>query len=167
MISFLLYMIYYILANDVDFFLHVPHCAWCWENNKEPDLLTSKSLLSYRKSSNPEYVTYCHIGSQTVLINKCLLSTNRIISPLHYKIQIGTVPWKHLAEPHSSYSTSLVAQTVKKLPAILETWVWSQGLEDSLEEGMATHCSILARRILMDRGTWQATVPKSWIWLSN
>ena len=33
------------------------------------------------------------------------------------------------------------------------------GLEDPLEEGMATHSSILAWRILMDRGAWWATVP--------
>ena len=40
---------------------------------------------------------------------------------------------------------SLVAQLVKKNPpAIQETWVSSQGGEDPLEEGMATHSSILA-----------------------
>ena len=39
---------------------------------------------------------------------------------------------------------SLVAQTVKNPPAMQETWVWSLGWEDPLEEGMATHCSILA-----------------------
>ena len=43
---------------------------------------------------------------------------------------------------------SLVAQTVKNLPAMLETWVRSLGLEDSLEEEMATHSSILAWRML-------------------
>ena len=43
--------------------------------------------------------------------------------------------------------TSLVAQTVKNLPAIWETWVRFLGWEDSLEEGMATHSSILAWRI--------------------
>ena len=37
---------------------------------------------------------------------------------------------------------SLVAQMVKNLPAMWETWVWSLGWEDSLEEGMATHSSI-------------------------
>ena len=42
---------------------------------------------------------------------------------------------------------SLVAQMVKKLPAIQETWVWSLGLEDSLEKEMATHSNILAWRI--------------------
>ena len=39
---------------------------------------------------------------------------------------------------------SLVLQTVKNLPAIQVTWVWSLGWEDPLEEGMATHYSILA-----------------------
>ena len=53
---------------------------------------------------------------------------------------------------------SLVAQTVKNLPAIWEAWVRSLGWEDPLEEGMATHSSILAQRIPMDRGAWWATV---------
>ena len=41
----------------------------------------------------------------------------------------------------------LVAQTVKGLPAMRETWVQSLGQEDPLEKEMATHCSILAWRI--------------------
>ena len=52
--------------------------------------------------------------------------------------------------------TSLVAQRVKHLPAMQETWVRSPGWEDPPEEDMATHSSILAWRILMDRGAWQA-----------
>ena len=51
----------------------------------------------------------------------------------------------------------LVAQTVKNLPAMWETWIQSLGWEDPLEEGMATYSSILAWRISMDRGAWQAT----------
>ena len=43
---------------------------------------------------------------------------------------------------------SLVAQLVKNLPAMRETWVRSLGWEDPLEKGMATHSSILAWRIL-------------------
>ena len=39
-----------------------------------------------------------------------------------------------------------------------ETQVQSLGGEDSLEEEMATHSSILAWRLSMDRGDWQATV---------
>ena len=42
---------------------------------------------------------------------------------------------------------SLVAQRLKRLPAMWETWVPSLGREDPLEEGMATHSSILAWRI--------------------
>ena len=40
--------------------------------------------------------------------------------------------------------TSLVAQIVKNLPAMQETWVQSLGGEDTLEKGMATHSRILA-----------------------
>ena len=39
-----------------------------------------------------------------------------------------------------------------------ETQVLSLGQEDPLEKGMATHCSILAWRIRMDRGAWWAAV---------
>ena len=46
---------------------------------------------------------------------------------------------------------------VKNLPVMQETWVRSLGWED-LEEGTATHSSILAWRIPMERGAWQATV---------
>ena len=49
-----------------------------------------------------------------------------------------------------------------------ETWVWSLGWEDPLEEGMATSSSILVWRIPMDRGAWRATVygvTKSHTWL--
>ena len=48
------------------------------------------------------------------------------------------------------YWASLVAQTVKNLPALWETWIPSLGGEDPLEEGVATHSSILAWRIPMD-----------------
>ena len=47
---------------------------------------------------------------------------------------------------------------VKNLPAVQETWVQSLGCEESLEEGMTTHSSILAWRIAMDREACQATV---------
>ena len=60
---------------------------------------------------------------------------------------------------------SLVDQTVKNLPAMLETRIQSLGQEDLLEKGRATHSSILAWRIPMDRGAWWAIVywvTKSW-----
>ena len=51
-----------------------------------------------------------------------------------------------------------MAQVVKNPPAMQETQVQSLAGEDPLEEGMATHCSILAWRIPMNRGAWQVTV---------
>ena len=42
---------------------------------------------------------------------------------------------------------SLVAQLVKRLPAMQETQFGSMGWEDPLEEGLVTHSSILAKRI--------------------
>ena len=59
---------------------------------------------------------------------------------------------------------------VKNPPAVQETRVQSLGWEDPLEEGMATRSSILAWRIPMDRGAWQATVhgvAKSWTQLGD
>ena len=53
---------------------------------------------------------------------------------------------------------SLVAQLVKKPPAMQETLIQFLGWEDPLEEGMSTQSSILAWRIPMDREAWGATV---------
>ena len=65
---------------------------------------------------------------------------------------------------------SLVVQMVKNPATMRETWFWSLGWEDSLEEGMATYASILSWRIPMDRGAWRAPVrgvTKSWTQLSD
>ena len=53
---------------------------------------------------------------------------------------------------------SLVAHMVKNPSTMQETWVQSLGGENPLEEGMATHSSILDWRISTDRRTWPATV---------
>ena len=52
---------------------------------------------------------------------------------------------------------SLIALLVKNSPAMQETQVRSLGQEDALEKEMATHSSILAWRIPMDRRAWWAT----------
>ena len=66
-------------------------------------------------------------------------------------------PREEIGYPIQYSLASLVAQMVRNLPAMWKTWVRSLGWEDPLEEGMATHSSILAWRIPMDRGAWQAT----------
>ena len=61
-------------------------------------------------------------------------------------------PEEEIGYPLQYSWASLLVQSVKNLPAIWETWIRSLGWEDLLEEGMATHSSILAWRIPMDRG---------------
>ena len=51
-----------------------------------------------------------------------------------------------------------LAQTVKHLPTMWETWVRSLGREDPLEKKMATHSSISCLENPMDRGVWWTTV---------
>ena len=64
---------------------------------------------------------------------------------------------------------SLVAQLVKGPPAMQETWIQSLGWEDPLEEGMATHFSILAWRIpwTEEPGGLQSVGLQSWTQLSS
>ena len=54
--------------------------------------------------------------------------------------------------------TSLVAQMVKRLSTMWETWVWSLGREDSLEKAMATHASSLPWKSHGRRSLVKATV---------
>ena len=70
----------------------------------------------------------------------------------------GSYPGEGIGYPLQYSWASLVAQVVKNLPAMQETWVQHLGWEDPLEEGMAAHSSILTWRIPMDRGAWLAIV---------
>ena len=59
----------------------------------------------------------------------------------------GESPGEGIGYPLQYSLASLVAQMVKNLPAMWETWVQSLGWEDPLEKGQATHSSIIAWRI--------------------
>ena len=61
--------------------------------------------------------------------------------------ETGTAPWEGISYPLQYSWASLMAQMVKNPPAMWETWVRSLGWEDPMEEGMATHSSILAWRV--------------------
>ena len=61
--------------------------------------------------------------------------------------ELGRSPGEGISYPFQYSWASLVAQTVKNLPAKWETWVQSLDWEDTLEKGIATHSSILALRI--------------------
>ena len=71
---------------------------------------------------------------------------------------LGRSAGEGIGYPLQDSWASLVAQLVKNLPTVRETWIPSLHWEDSLEEGMATNSSILAWRIPMDRGAWRAIV---------
>ena len=58
-------------------------------------------------------------------------------------------PGEGISYPLQYSSVSLVAQLVKNLPAVWETWVRSLGWEDPLKKGTATHSNILVIIILM------------------
>ena len=76
----------------------------------------------------------------------------------------GRSPGEGLGYPLQYSWASLVAQLVKNLPAMQETWVWSLGWEDPLDKGTVTHSSVLAWRI-----PWTVAcgvVLKSWTRLS-
>ena len=70
----------------------------------------------------------------------------------------GRSPGEGVGYPLQYSRASLVAQMVKNPPAVRETWVQSLGWEDPLEDGMATHSSIFAWTISMNRGAWWATI---------
>ena len=65
--------------------------------------------------------------------------------------------------------TTLVAQMVKNLPAMQDTWIRSLGWEDPLEKEMATHSSILAWRIpwTEEPGGLRSMGSQSWTRLSD
>ena len=79
-------------------------------------------------------------------------------------------PGEGIGYPLQYSWASLVAQMVKNPPPVWETPVQSLGYEDPLEEGMASHSSVLTWRIPMGQGASWATVhgvAKSWTCPSN
>ena len=73
----------------------------------------------------------------------------------HFIYKFNNINYKTL---YLTFEASLVAQMVKKLPSMQDTWVRSLGGEDPLEKGMANHSSFLCLENSMDRGVWEATV---------
>ena len=92
------------------------------------------------------------LGSSAVKESACNAGD---LSPIP---ESGRSPGEGIGYPCQYSWAFLVAWVVKNLPATQETWVRFLGWEDPLEEGMANQYSILAWRILMDRGAWWATV---------
>ena len=99
-------------------------------NHSTVSLGSSFCLMPYylpRSSAGKE--SACNAGDLTLIPESGRSTRGGIGCPLQYS-------W-----------ASLVTQLVKNLPAMWETWVWSQGWEDPLEKRTATHSNILAWRI--------------------
>ena len=82
----------------------------------------------------------------------------------------GSSIFSFLRNLHTVFWVPLVAQMIKNLPIIQETWVWFLGQEDPVGEEMATNSSILVWKIPLDREAWWATVHgvgKTRTWLSR
>ena len=86
----------------------------------------------------------------------CILKVLRNYAGIIITLELSMVQaiWKGLTQaskenmlPVGGKGASLVAQTIKHLPAMWETWVLSPGWEDTLEKEMATHSSTLAWKI--------------------
>jgi len=68
-------------------------------------------------------------------------------SSVHGILQARILEWVAISFSKREYNIPLIAQILKNLPAMQETWVQSLSREDSLEKRMATHSSTLAWRI--------------------
>ena len=112
------------------------HNCSCVEENGFQSKNNSMKLGECPKSDDCKRKFYIYIVVQILtLFSAALGSTSNIM--LIFK-------WVWLLKRGLA---SLVAQRVKHLPAVQETWVRSLGWEDPLEKKMATHSSILAWRI--------------------
>ena len=106
-------------------FLEFLKCQWVWTIFKKNP---TKSLVSFAKGlgfpdTSVGKESTCHAGDPS------------------------SIPGEGIGYPLQYSWASLVAQVIKHLPAMRETWVQSLGWEDPQEKGKATHSSILAWRI--------------------
>ena len=125
--------------------------------NQSPPYLFNKTAVETLSSSALHY-QFSQLYSIRPIIMKCRYSYFKIIilNPLPdtdiylfpFSSSLGKVFWSSFF-PFSLFRlwASIVAQSVKNLPAVQETQVWSLGWEDPLEKEMATHSSILAWKI--------------------
>ena len=100
----------------------------------------------------------------TQRLNSDLPHCRQILYQLSHKGRPRILEWvaypfsRGSSQPRNGTRVSCIAegfsQLIKNAPAMQETWVPSLVWEDPLETGMATHFSLLAWRIPMDRGAW-------------
>ena len=77
---------------------------------------------------------------------------------LFSRVRLFATPWTAARQASLSIANSWSLLKLMSIELVMETWVQSLGWEDPLEEGTATHASILAWKIPIDRGAWWAPV---------
>ena len=100
-------------------------------------------LLHLPSTFHPLYPSEIYIH-QRALCADTLISLDVFLIGINYNC-ILRISWFRVSR--LLLQASQMAQMVKNLPAMQETWVWSVGQEDPLEKGMAPHFTILAWRI--------------------
>ena len=80
---------------------------------------------------------------------ECLLSISYLVMKVQWSAPFLRLRNRDLwmLDVGNSLVAGLVAQLVKNLSAMRETWVWSQGWDDPMEKGTATHSTVLAWKI--------------------
>ena len=117
-------------------------------NNPVSQLIVELKLIS-GKGEDFSFPKHCSTQLENVQ-RRDLLSTS---APFPHHALLWHSPhllwllWILLIRKGIRVMASLVAQRLKRLPAMRETWVWSLSREDPLEKEMASHSSILAWRI--------------------
>ena len=129
-----------------------------WEDPLKEDVTVHSSIIAWSITWTEELGKPQSIGLQRVGTWLKQLSTHTTIAVAgkghnlndHFwtisRLFLGLHVW-FLACGYGSVGASLVAQRLKHLPAMWETWVQSLGQEDPMEKEMATHSNILAWRI--------------------
>ena len=107
------------------------------------DQLTPQVFFSLKEDRRVrcKWITKSGIKNQ-ILLQKIYPISSSLLKSLAFPLSISCTSFYSILP-----GASLVAQMVKNLPAVQETWVWSPGWEDPLEKGMDTYSYILAWRI--------------------
>jgi len=161
----------------IPFLVIYPDKTIIWKDTCTPMFIAAlftitKTWKQSKCSSTDEWIKVCYI--HTIDYYSAIKKWNNAMYRLQcrspwFNSWVRKTLWKGIFYPFQYSWASLVAQMVKNPLAMQETWVQSLGWEDPLEEGMATHPSILVWRIPMDKGAWWAAVhgiTKSQTWLS-
>ena len=151
----LIHSFMYILTCSTNICLSDFHVRQCCRQQAESGAYMVAALMGLTLQWRDEKYFYCDKcyeekpgeGFRERLGYFHMFKIERIILPVKYSWVFCLIGCPLFHPSHPGWGTALVAQMVKRLPAMRETWVRSLGREDPLEKEMATHSSTLAWKI--------------------